>query len=154
MKTVPPRTLSRALLLPLGALLLFVSAMVWSGNGIQAGPYLQDAAPDSVWVCWETASTGPNPTESRVDYGTSPLLGQSVNGTYLNSSGGTIIHQTLLSALAPDTIYYYQVITGSWTSGVYHFRTPPSLDAETPWRFAAVSDTQYDGSNPTTRRAR
>ncbi len=152
MKTVPPRTLSRALFLPLGALLLFVSAMVWSGNGIQAGPYLQDAAPDSVWVCWETASTGSNPTESRVDYGTSPLLGQSVNGTYLNSSGGTIIHQTLLSALAPDTIYYYQVITGSWTSGVYHFRTPPSLDAETPWRFAAVSDTQYDGSNPTKHR--
>ncbi len=147
-----PRRLPRALVLPPGAAALFLSALALSGNGIQAGPYLQDATPGSLWVCWETAANGANPTESRVDYGTSPLLGQTVHGTYLNSSAGTVIHQTLVSGLSPDTIYYYQVITGSWASGVHHFRTQPAHDAETPWRFAAMSDTQVDGSNPQKHR--
>ncbi|MCP3915065.1 MAG: hypothetical protein GY711_05880 [bacterium] len=139
-------------LLPVLAAALLLSATFWRGNGIDAGPYLQSATPDSIWVCWETANGGSNPTESRVDFGTTAALGQTALGIHLGSSAGTVIHQTQLQSLVPDTIYYYRVHTGNWGSAVYHFRTPPPYDAETPWRFAAISDTQIDGGNATKHR--
>jgi len=142
---------SRRALLPVFATLLLISAAAWRGNGIEAGPYLQDATSSSLWVCWETAA-GPGSTESRVDYGPSAALGQTTLGTFLTSSAGTVIHQTQLAGLLPGTTYFYRVVTGPWSSDIAHFRTPPTLMAETPWRFAAVSDTQFDGANPTKHR--
>ena len=140
----------RRILLSFSALLLLLSAAIWGGNGIQAGPYLQNATSTSLWVCWETANGAS--LESRVDYGTTPALGSSATGSYLVSSAGTAIHHTQLTGLTPNTTYHYRVVTGSWSSAVYHFRTPPSLTAETRWRFAALSDTQVDGANSNKHR--
>jgi hypothetical protein len=131
----------------LGIVLLATPAGALPGNTIQAGPYLQDATPTSTWVCWETSGTGPNPTESRVDYGTDFTLSNTANGNSFPSSAGTVIHQTPLTGLTPNTTYYYQVTTGNSTSTLSAFHTQPSDAADTPWRFAAVSDTQR-GSDP------
>ena len=96
-----------------------------------------------MWVCWETSGN----TESVVEYGTTPLLGSSISGSYVNSSAGTIIHQVLVTGLQPDTTHWYRVKTGAWYSEVHHFKTPPPQSSEAPWRFAALSDTQIDGGN-------
>ena len=127
----------------LAGLLLLASAAHFRGSGIEAGPYLQDPSPTSMWVCWETSGN----TESVVEYGTTPLLGSSISGSYVNSSAGTIIHQVLVTGLQPDTTHWYRVKTGAWYSEVNHFKTPPPQSSEAPWRFAALSDTQIDGGN-------
>jgi len=138
----------RLILLPLLTLLLCLTASFRAGSSILAGPYLQDATSTSIWICWETASGN----ESRVDYGSSISLGQTTSGLAFSSSAGTVMHQVQLTGLTPDTTYLYEATTGSSSSGVFHFRTPPALSAETPWRFAAVSDTQIDGGNPLKHR--
>ena len=124
-------------------LLLLASASHFAGGGIESGPYHQDPSPNSMWICWET----PSDSESVVEFGTSPLLGNSTSGSYLVSSAGTIIHQVLVTGLQPNTTYWYQAHTGSWYSGVKHFKTPPLQSSEASWRFAALSDTQIDGGN-------
>ena len=110
--------------------------------GIDAGPYLQDATPTSVWVCWETDGNGSNPTESRVDYGTDFTLSNSANGNSFWSSAGTVMHQTQLTGLAADTTYFFEVASGAYHSIVSTLHTQPLAADNTPWRFAAISDTQ------------
>ena len=138
----------RRLILLIG-LLLLASAAHFRGGGIEAGPYLQDPSPTSMWVCWETSGN----TESVVEYGTTPLILNSASGSYLNSSGGTIIHQVYLTGLLPSTTYWYRVKTGSWYSDIAHFQTPPLQTSEASWRFAAVSDTQLLTPNRFLRRS-
>ncbi len=125
------------------ACLFLASAAYFRGAGIEAGPYLQDPSPTTMWVCWETANT----TESVVEYGTTPSIPSSTSGNFLNSSAGTIIHQVRLTGLQPETTYWYRVKTGSWYSDISHFKTPPLQTSEESWRFAAISDTQVDGNN-------
>ncbi len=67
------------------ACLFLASAAYFRGAGIEAGPYLQDPSPTTMWVCWETANT----TESVVEYGTTPSIPSSTSGNFLNSSAGT-----------------------------------------------------------------
>ena len=134
----------------LAGLLLLASAAHFRGSGIEAGPYLQDPSPTSMWVCWETSGN----TESVVEYGTTPLLGSSISGSYVNSSAGTIIHQVLVTGLQPDTTHWYRVKTGAWYSEVNHFKTPPPQSSEAPWRFAALSDTCLLYTSPSPRDQR
>ena len=110
--------------------------------GIDAGPYLQDATPTSLWVCWETDGNGTNPTESRVNFGTDFTLSQTATGNSVWSSVGTLLHKTQLAGLTPDTTYFFEVLSGNYHSVVSTLHTQPLAGDNEPWRFAAVSDTQ------------
>jgi hypothetical protein len=114
------------------------------GSDFHVGPILQTATPTSIWIVWESLSG----EESRVDYGPTDTLGSTAFGDAIQSNGASRIHRTQLVGLTPDTPYYYNCTTGSRTSETYRFRTPPLPDAEQPFRFAAMSDTQADGGNP------
>ena len=111
---------------------------------IVVGPFLQSATPTSIMVVWETTSEA----ESRVDYGTTPALGQTAYGSVADGFAGSLIHETLITDLDPDTYYYYRASTAGTASAVLHFRTPPLPSSEMPFRFLAYSDTQNDGANP------
>lgn len=71
-------------------------------------PFIQDASPQSIYVSWETSSD----TQSDVNWGTTPALGNSSTGTAVSGSGGSQVHHTQITGLQPDTRYYYQVKTG------------------------------------------
>jgi hypothetical protein len=122
---------------------LVLSSCTGWAQSIEAGPYLQSATPEDIWVVWETSSG----SESIVDWGTSTGLGQQTSGDASTGDGSSKIHEVQLTGLLPDTRYYYQVTTGSVVSEVYDFRTPPEPEAEQSFRLLAMSDMQIDWSN-------
>ena len=110
-------------------------------------PYLQAATPTGLWVMWETDSG----TESRVEWGPTESLGRRQCGTVVTGqlSWPTTLHEARLKGLDPGTRYYYQVHTGTVTSEIHSFVTPPAPDSEAAFRFVAMSDMQRDDSRPT-----
>lgn len=125
-------------------------SVVDDGNsGINIGPYLQNATPTSITIMWETLSD----PSSEVLYGTTSSLGFSEIGTSEVGSGSSYIHTVQLTNLTPDTVYYYQVKTGSLTSDILHFHTM-TTDRETDSTFIAYSDMQEQGLAPTNLHGR
>ncbi len=125
------------------SLSLSVSFAIYSQN-IKVQPYLQDATPNSIYILWETDSG----EESTVEWGLSPALGNTTVGTATPSDGSSRIHEVQLENLERFTKYYYRVITGSATSEVFSFKTPPFPTDNESFRIVAMSDMQRDGSHP------
>ena len=108
-------------------------------------PYLQDATPSSIIVKWET-STG---EESVVEYGLTAKLGKKTKGiSYDINFSESRIHEVKLTDLKRFTPYYYRVITGNVKSEVYQFKTPPFASDNKSFNIVAMSDMQYDSSEP------
>jgi len=138
------------LLLNLGFVVLLAAAVLPVRTtppvgGFDVAPFLQSQTPTSIWIGWETTGQ----LGASVDYGTTPALGSTVSGFSVSGAGGSLIHHAQLTGLTPDTLYWYQATSGSLTSTLATFRTPAALTAEAPFTFAAYSDTQVDGGNPT-----
>lgn len=106
-------------------------------------PYLQSPTAQSMYVCWHSyyqAST-------RVEYGTSPLMGNYATGSFEDIGSTSIIrwHSVKLTGLTPDTRYYYRCISGPDTSSVYYFHTPPLAGASGRHiRFLKIGDSQTE----------
>lgn len=98
----------------------------WNRGPSPRGPYLQSVASHSVWVVWDTVS----PTLGRVEYGTTPELGQEVVEKLPVPH-----HEVLLNELEPYTTYFYRVDSGSTAS----FRTAPS-SGQSGFRFVVYGD--------------
>ena len=115
-----------------------------SAAAFNTQPYLQNGTPNSIWVLWHT-DTG---IQSLVEYGTSQAaLNSSANGS---SSGwnNSQVHETQLTGLNADTVYFYRVTTDNAVGSIYQFRTPPQASAEKSFRFAVISDSQTQSSRP------
>ena len=124
-------------------LLSIVAPVSVLAQSINVQPYLQDAEPTSIRVMWETTSGD----ESTVEWGLTNALGNSTSGTSFTGSIFSRIHDTQLTGLQPNTIYYYRVITETAVSSIYDFRTPALQSAEAPLNFVAMSDMQEDIGN-------
>lgn len=91
-------------------------------------PYLQSCTPSSIFINWKTNSN----TQSLVEYGTAAnALTNVVNGgtqtlTDVNYPGNYFYHSVKLKNLSPNTLYYYKVTSGIFTSAVSSFKTLPS----------------------------
>lgn len=107
-------------------------------------PYLQDASPNSISILWETDSV----VESIVEWGLTASLGNIATGTADISSGTNLIHDVKVEGLDRFTKYYYRVRTGSTSSSIYSFKTPPFASDHHPFRMIAMSDMQQDGAFP------
>ena len=94
-------------------------------------PYLQSCTPTSIYINWKTSSI----TQSLVEFGTAVnALTSSVNGstqtlTDVNYPGTYLYHSVQLRNLIPNTLYYYKVTTGTFTSAICSFKTLPSPGA-------------------------
>ncbi|MBL7766074.1 MAG: metallophosphoesterase [Chitinophagaceae bacterium] len=101
------------------------------------GPYLTQASPNSLIICWNTDV----PCNAQVLYGTAP-------GALFNSNTSLNIglsHKIELSNLQPETRYYYSIGTGTQTlksGSAFYFVTPPppTPQCEKPIRFWAMGD--------------
>ena len=118
-------------------LLLVLPATPTLAQDIDVGPYLQHVTPSEAWVVWEAARDG------EVAWGAADALDQAASGQVVDGD----IQEAQLSGLSPATRYSYRVDAGSAVSEVFQFTTPTD-DREAPFRFAAISDVQHDGSNP------
>lgn len=118
--------------------------IVLPAQTINVLPYLQDATPNSIRIMWETTSG----TESTVEWGTTPTLGNTVSGSAQTGLSASQIHDTPISGLQPDTRYYYRVKTGSVQSSTYNFITPPLKNSEKAFNILLMSDMQQDSGNP------
>lgn len=131
------------LLLIAPLLALAAPASVASAQSLVRRPYLQTPTPSSITVVWTTDV----PTNSRVQYGTSP---QSLGQTAVLGAAVTQ-HEVTLTGLAADTVYYYNVgTTGAVLAGdtTHHFRTAPVVGARKKFRAWIVGDTGYLASAP------
>ncbi len=90
-------------------------------------PYLQSNSPTSIYISWKTSSS----TQSLVEFGTTAAsLTTAVNGsTQVLSDVGYpnnyFYHTVKLTKLNPNTLYYYKVTSGTFTSAVSSFKTLP-----------------------------
>lgn len=125
-------------------ILLTIALHGLSAQTIKVQPYLQDASPNSIHILWETDSM----SESLVEWGLSDTLGNTTIGTAQNSVGDAMIHDVKLENLERFTVYYYRVKTGSASSDIYSFKTPPFASDNQAFRIIAMSDMQRDGAFP------
>lgn len=101
-------------------------------------PYLQTPTPNSMYISWNSY----NSISTIVEYGTSVSLGNSTTGSYEDISTNRW-HTVKLTGLQPSTKYFYRCISGTDTSSIYPFRTPPaSGDTNGHVRFAVIGDSQ------------
>jgi len=119
-------------------------APIAQAHEIQVHPYLQRAAPDSIYIHWE--STGG--TESTVEWGLSSGLGNSTTGSSQDGQAGSQNHSVQLTGLLPGTRYYYRAVTEDAVSDIHDFITPELTSSEESFRLVAMSDMQRSSANP------
>ena len=107
-------------------------------------PYLQSPTWSTMHILWETDSG----SESKVEWGTTPSLGETTTGTTITSYGSYKLHTVQLTGLHTSARYYYRVVTGSLTSEIYDFIMPSDPMDEASFKIVAMSDMQKDNSNP------
>ncbi|MFZ5942406.1 MAG: fibronectin type III domain-containing protein [Bacteroidota bacterium] len=99
-------------------------------------PYLQSPSMNSMTISWhDTSAVG-----TKVEYGTGPELGQSTSGTSELVAVPYRWHTVKLTSLAPGTVYYYRVSSGSASSPVYRFKTLPEEENTGIIRFLIFGD--------------
>ncbi len=113
-------------------------------------PYLQSCTSTSIYITWKTSSDN----QSLVTYGTSSTaLSNMVNGTtqVMNDVGypnNYYYHSVSIKGLAPNTVYFYKVSSGTFTSDVYSFKTLPlpgkAATANGHIRFLIMGDNEID----------
>ena len=144
--------LSLSLCRNLSPLLCAALALVWfpisdaKAQSIVRGPYLQLGTPTSMIVRWRTDV----PSETRLEYSLSPdaLTSDSKNSgvssiSGLKQSGPTTEHEVLISGLAPQTRYYYRVLSKDRViagGDLEHYFVTSPLGGDEPVRIWAVGD--------------
>jgi 3',5'-cyclic AMP phosphodiesterase CpdA len=96
---------------------------------ITRGPYLQDGAPGSIWVVWDTA----RPSTGWVEYGPTASLGQVAA-----EAAAGLHHQVQLTGLPDYTQYFYRSAGDTVTSS---FRSSPAVGQD-HFTFAVLGDTR------------
>ncbi len=108
-------------------------------------PYIQDASPNSIKIHWET-SVG---EESIVEWGQTQKLKNSTKGKAFDINySESRMHEVRIDGLKRFTEYYYRVKTGSATSAIFQFKTPPFANDNESFNIVAMSDMQYDHNEP------
>lgn len=115
-------------------------------------PYLQSPTPTSIYISWKTDSV----VQTLVKYGTTPNdLNTTIKGVnqILSDVGypnNFYYHSVNLKGLTPNTLYYYQVVSGSLSSTVSSFKTSPlpgnASTADGHIRFLVMGDNELDNS--------
>jgi hypothetical protein len=107
-------------------------------------PYLQSPTESSVWVTWKTSTA----SDSQVLFGTDQsALTNTTTGTTNSLSSTYYYHSAQLTALQPNTVYYYRIQSDGVQSQTFSFRTQPPLNAKTGhFRFLVLGDHQLKGN--------
>ncbi len=102
-------------------------------------PYLQSPTESSIYICWHAS----NSPESIVKYGIDKKLDKVQSGNVHIFLDSTTYHTVKLQNLQPNTVYYYQAISGDMKSKIFRFKTAPSVGEKSGHiRFAIFGDTR------------
>jgi len=97
----------------------------------------------TITIMWRTT---PDITESIVEYGLTPELGEKATGTrysYIAIREEVVWHTVELTGLSPNTTYYYRCGAPGYWSEIYSFTTAPlPTDFSAHFKFAVIGDTQ------------
>ncbi|MGH9341910.1 MAG: phytase [Acidobacteriota bacterium] len=99
------------------------------GAEIVKGPYLQNVKTDGITIMWESD----RPTVGIVQYGRTPGYGATAE-----EEEPRRIHEIVLTGLEVETLYHYQVLSGSDASPDRTFRT--AVRADSPFHFVYYGD--------------
>jgi 3',5'-cyclic AMP phosphodiesterase CpdA len=127
MRTLFIRTLS--------CLCLFTPLLPAQEPQLRRGPYLQQASPAAITVCWRTDFS----VVGRVRYGTAP---DALTGM-VEESAAAVDHRVRLTGLSPATRYYYRIEAGASVlagGSSCFFTTPPVEGAADALRFWVLGD--------------
>lgn len=105
-------------------------------------PYLQTATSSSIWISWKTSFEN----APLIRFGTSAdrLDGETAGSAMDMSVEGQPYYwnSVQLTGLQPNTVYYYQAVSGEKKSEVYRFRTMPEEGSKTSMRILLMGDHQ------------
>jgi hypothetical protein len=96
------------------------------------GPHVMHTTHTSVALVWESEETG----DTRVEYGPTGSYGGQIEG-----AAGTM-HEVVIPALQPATLYHYRACTGERCTADLTFSTAPLPGQE--FRFAVYGDSRSD----------
>jgi len=124
----------------LALLVLFGAFQLWlpANAQIKIGPYVQNTAADRATVVWYTQ----NPTSGVLRYGQTPGVWEGEINTPIDT-----VHVAAMVGLSAARTYYYEIAEGAVihaTGAEYYFRTHPTTNCPTPFRFAAFGDFGQD----------
>jgi|GEM_PF-2496263 len=118
------------------------------------GPYLQTTTPTSIRIMWGAVGAGDswvewepepgNKTDGYEDIVIKTLgIVQEFEEIFPRAYPDSVIHNSQLTGLVPDTRYYYRVIAeGQVCSDIYSFTTSPMEDSEKTFTFVVYADDQ------------
>ena len=114
------------------AALIAASAAPAQALTLTRHPWISLQTPTSVLIAWQTDAPAPG----KVLYAENPLLGWSEAS---HAPPNTVDHAVPLSGLAPETYYFYRIVSGTDTlTTLDYFHTAPLVT--TPFRFLAFGD--------------
>lgn len=101
-------------------------------------PYLQNPSQNGMTICWHDTAV----VNTKVIFGLdSSKLNIETTGTSEIISAPYRWHTVKLTALEPDSRYFYRISSGNQFSGIYSFKTLPDADFNGKIRFILLSDT-------------
>jgi hypothetical protein len=103
-------------------------------------PYLHLLRTDSVWVSWWSDGGG----QTVVEWGDSAdSLTQTATGSATADGAANFYHLVQITGLQAGRFYHYRVRSGTETSAVFRFRTPPPAGTKTGrFRVLVLGDNQ------------
>ena len=128
------RALSRAEVVALGG-------YGHGGSGlVDRSPYLQTPTPSSISISWHDSTA----TGTAVEFGSTPALGSRTDGASELVAPGYRWHTVTLKGLAPNTEYFYRVVSGSDSTPVHAFRSAPDSTYRGHLRVLLIGDSRTD----------
>jgi 3',5'-cyclic AMP phosphodiesterase CpdA len=112
------------------AVLLCLASDSVAGKRLRKGPYLQNVAPTSVVVLWETSSA---------EAGTLRVIGPDVDRTIPLAAARR--QEVVIDGLRPATRYSYEVTVDGHTEGG-ELATAPEEGSQAPFTFVVYGDTR------------
>lgn len=129
--------------------------VLWAAVMVAVGFLAAGAGPWAIHLSWQNDPattmtimwrTEPEITESVVEYGITPDLGETATGsvhsyTYVREK--VVWHTVELTGLSPNTTYYYRCGASDYWSETYSFSTAPAPDdPRAAFKFAVFGDTR------------
>jgi len=129
-RTISENITSSARLNTISGFLMEIKQHLAAKPAFMVPPYLQAVQDNAITIMWETVY----PTVGYVEFGPTTKLGKMVS----EQSAPTTLHEITLTGLNKNSLYHYQVTSGTIRSVKGTFRT--KIPADEPFKFIVYGD--------------
>jgi len=121
----------KRILIVIALLLLTIPIMAYNQSVLYIGPYLQNIAPTSITIMWETKDS----VLGSVEYGQNKKFDKNIK-----KKQPTKIHEIHLLSLTPDMVYDYRIRDDKQILKTASFKTAPTPNTQNNWRMVVYGD--------------